>query len=775
MSYHGPSQESSTNLSGRNTGGKLPQYAYCKTGDLDYVTLHRAGHFNRQNKRLRKTVRAVPWRDDKELETVGRSLFSVLDFENDVSNEVNDDRQTLPPTTTSELLLEEAFATISVWKSRSALDGLPHAIESTAALAQIYWKDSQRRMLRLMTTMPSNKKWSNSYSSPSVMDLRLAYSAAIVRCINGFADSLQQQRATAASVSALCGQLGIPSWLVDTRHESSHNALPNIEVLRLSASTLLEFMKSEYWIPRCPEWNNNDDKFEPNLIESKGRPAETPNAAPKNLESESEKLIDILIEYDICASNWDTNRATTTDENGTACDKMSSFASNKQRNKRKKESLSAPPKTRILPYDPLFGESGTLDSSDDDGSSGAGYTSNKQTKLNKPAVNSIWGSSVGTNSNRYMLLELDFSKKKKKKGRDKDKKKQQLSKPNNIKKKRGEKSPTDYAKLFVRSVCSPQDGYLLANQYLIWGGVGGAPLGRGVLIPESEVAFPATAHGVTKCWQRYSPLIHVISRAWPGFAACMTTHLIDRMLSIEDISMADENDTNQMKQRLELWQGQTRSLFFLSAWIRLLLSQRFVAALDQRLSVTSLFKNVNPLELPLARFDHLKSLGYSLNSLLDRCYHFNDNKTNSTCSNPGLIKAIQDVIQNLEAILGENKTRNFGYSETLFADEAPSLSNCSEVDKHDDDSKVDTKTPASAMSLDEMEKLLLLDNNNNDQIKVERAHETKVGYTESKQADIQSSGETMVHETKPLTQRSAWVQCDSWDACAIGTLPGYPC
>ena len=83
-------------------------------------------------------------------------------------------------------------------------------------------------------------------NSVSVMELRLAYSSAIVRCINGFSDSLQQQRAMAASVANLCGQLGIPSWLVDTRHESSHNTLPNLEVLRLSTSTLLEFMKSEY-------------------------------------------------------------------------------------------------------------------------------------------------------------------------------------------------------------------------------------------------------------------------------------------------------------------------------------------------------------------------------------------------------------------------------------------------------------------------------------------------------------------------------------------------
>ena len=45
----------------------------------------------------------------------------------------------------------------------------------------------------------------------------------------------------------------------------------------------------------------------------------------------------------------------------------------------------------------------------------------------------------------------------------------------------------------------------VAFQFLVWGGIGGAPTGRGVLIPGSPAAFPASSEGITKCWQRYTP------------------------------------------------------------------------------------------------------------------------------------------------------------------------------------------------------------------------------------------------------------------------------
>jgi len=764
--------------------------------------MDRAGHFNRLNKRLRKTVRIVPWRDEWELREVGMALLSVLehndnDTNNDPTQQWNDTQQELPPPPpTTEMCPEEAFAMISVWKSRlSSQDGLPHAIDSTAALAQVYRRDSQRRIQRQrlsMMTAPNNNN-----NGVSVMELRLSYSASIVRCINGFADSLQQQRAMAASVSSLCGQLGIPSWLVDTRHESSHNALPNLEVLRLSASTLLEFMKIEFWIPRCIKSNTNDDNERSTTsmdsaaaglsisVESEahthggGNPL---NVVQNNSSGErgtnDRSPIDCLVRYKACASAWATTRTTGADNNGTKT-KGGNSATPPTRRKRKKKTQVAPPKTTILPYDPLFGEVALSSSDDDGGGDGDDVKDVMDDDLNldKPVVNSFWGSSVGTNTNRYLLL--DISKKRKNKGKEKKKPIQ-----NNPKKRKGEKSPNDCAKLFVQSVSSPQKGYAIAIQYLVWGGIGGAPIGRGVLIPGSEIAFPATPQGVSNCWQRYSPLVHVVSRTWPGFAACMITHLVDCVISIEDSSSVYDKDNRQFIQRQELDVGSIRKLFFLYAWIRLILSQRFVAALDRTFSVkNTTTKNTNPLDLPLAQSDHLESLGYPLNSLLDRCRRCNDynhivsNDKNSLKSqssfttNSESMGTSRDIIHNLETILGAKMTQSFGYSDNSVV--LQNTNNTSEPSllrnepKIDDGvtTQIDIKKSAGAMSLDEMEAMLLSEDNG-----------SKDQEDESKGAITEASMETAEEETQalPTKRRPAWVRCRRWDACAIGTLPGFP-
>ena len=731
MSYYGPASQGSPKSKRQAT--RLPQYDYSQDPDHNLASLHRVGHFNRHNKRLRRTFRIVPWRTEGELQAVGKALLSVLDPTNQSNNE-----GLTPP---KEMSPEEAFCVVSVWKSR--LEGLPHAIESTAALAQIYWRDSQRRALR-----------SKGFSSfdVSVIELRLAYSASIVRCINGFADILQQQRAMASSVSNLCRQLGIPSWVVDTRHESAHNALPNLEVLRLSASTLLEFMRSEYWTPRCPEWNNGNNE---SPIPSESETLPSKNSSP----------VDFLLKYKACALDWAKARGATIDD----------IEAKGTTGKRKKK--SSPPKTTILPYDPLFGEYGTLgDSSDDDDSDGTDDNSNIESKLDKPVVNSIWGSSVGTNKNRYILLDISTTKKKKK-----DQKKQKKS-IKDVKKKKGEKSPTDCAKLFIQSVSSLQEGYAIATQYLIWGGVGGAPMGQGALISCSDDVFPATPDGVTMCWQLYSPLVHVISRTWPGFAANMITTLVDCVLSIEDSTSSQENDTDQCTQEQD--GGSTRKLYFLSAWIRLLLSHRFVAALDQNLSLKSISsKYDNPLELPLAQLDHLECLGYPLNSLLDRCRGGNKHSTVSTVPDPGLMETSRSVIHCLETILGEIKVDIFGDLETIQSPQddhekaLPSISERLEEKKHGTTNNNEPEISSSAMSLDEMEKMLLLDDNDNDNSN-EPATTTEPIINESsnvvEQSLIELPDTKFTRKQQALIRRPAWIKCERWDACSIGSLPGYP-
>jgi ribosomal biogenesis protein LAS1 len=85
----------------------------------------------------------------------------------------------------------------------------------------------------------------------SIMSLRLAYAATIIRGVNGIADALVQNRSMESgmsnSVSYLCSLLGLPSWIVDLRHDASHKDLPSLIVLRLASKTLLEFLLDRYW------------------------------------------------------------------------------------------------------------------------------------------------------------------------------------------------------------------------------------------------------------------------------------------------------------------------------------------------------------------------------------------------------------------------------------------------------------------------------------------------------------------------------------------------
>lgn len=75
---------------------------------------------------------------------------------------------------------------------------------------------------------------------------RLALSSAISRAVNGATESAQTGK-HAASVATLASRLGIPRFVVDLRHESSHGELPNAHLLRQGAQQLLSWLQSAYW------------------------------------------------------------------------------------------------------------------------------------------------------------------------------------------------------------------------------------------------------------------------------------------------------------------------------------------------------------------------------------------------------------------------------------------------------------------------------------------------------------------------------------------------
>ena len=132
--------------------------------------------------------------------------------------------------------LTSAIDQVSIWRNR--IDRIPHVIDTTCSLSELLLQDVNR------STEPDE-------TTASITSLRLAYAATIIRGVNGIADALVQNRSMESgmsnSVSYLCSLLGLPSWIVDLRHDASHKELPTLVVLRLASKTLLEFLLDRYW------------------------------------------------------------------------------------------------------------------------------------------------------------------------------------------------------------------------------------------------------------------------------------------------------------------------------------------------------------------------------------------------------------------------------------------------------------------------------------------------------------------------------------------------
>jgi Las1-like len=129
--------------------------------------------------------------------------------------------------------VQEALERVEVWRLRCGGPGfVPHSVESTHALAACLCEDRYP-------------------SGPTLSDATLAlmYASAVTRTVNGLTDVLQQSRAVAASVAHLGRLLGLPAWIIDIRHQATHNAMPSLPILRTAAQTLLSYLDQVYWTP----------------------------------------------------------------------------------------------------------------------------------------------------------------------------------------------------------------------------------------------------------------------------------------------------------------------------------------------------------------------------------------------------------------------------------------------------------------------------------------------------------------------------------------------
>lgn len=128
---------------------------------------------------------------------------------------------------------QRALSRVAAWRSRAQL---PVAISATVQLLEI----------QLHERIAQHHHHGVGVASRSHMELSLQYSAAVVRCVNGLVDSAQKGT-YAMAVSGLAQRIGIPLWIVDLRHESTHNQMPSLPVLRFAAQHLLAWLRSNYW------------------------------------------------------------------------------------------------------------------------------------------------------------------------------------------------------------------------------------------------------------------------------------------------------------------------------------------------------------------------------------------------------------------------------------------------------------------------------------------------------------------------------------------------
>ncbi|KAF8334244.1 Las1-like-domain-containing protein [Cantharellus anzutake] len=154
--------------------------------------------------------RRVPWASISELEEVCSWIFS------DAADEVSK---------------RKALAKLAAWRVATVL---PHSIEST-------W-------LILGAVLLDHSAVRREVNGSSFLGVRQAYALAIVRTVNGLVDPLQKSL-YAKPLSYLAGRIGLPQWLVELRHATTHEALPSLELLREAATQSMSWIFQNYWIP----------------------------------------------------------------------------------------------------------------------------------------------------------------------------------------------------------------------------------------------------------------------------------------------------------------------------------------------------------------------------------------------------------------------------------------------------------------------------------------------------------------------------------------------
>ncbi|XP_031449810.1 ribosomal biogenesis protein LAS1L isoform X3 [Phasianus colchicus] len=183
-------------------------------------------------------------------------------------------------------LQQEALDRVSAWKSRYG-PKMPLAVDCTAELIRCKALDSSGKL--------------RSH------ELILSYGLALVRFVNLITE--RKQKMVSVPLRKLAIEVGIPTWVVDLRHELTHGKLPRLALCRKGCDVVLDWLRKTYWSRQlgnnlCEESEEEDEEEEQEEMEtntelgSETWEIQTPQHEVCQKHKEfHEKVRDVLISY----------------------------------------------------------------------------------------------------------------------------------------------------------------------------------------------------------------------------------------------------------------------------------------------------------------------------------------------------------------------------------------------------------------------------------------------------------------------------------------------
>lgn len=134
-----------------------------------------------------------------------------------------------------------ALQRVSAWRGRYA-NSSPVAVDCTADLVRCQVLDRSGQL--------------------DAEDLVLLYGAGLVRFVNLITE--RQQGRTARPLRRLAGNLDIPEWVVNLRHDVTHRKLPTLPWCRKGCKVVLEWLQQKYWSRQLgggphEDWDSESD------------------------------------------------------------------------------------------------------------------------------------------------------------------------------------------------------------------------------------------------------------------------------------------------------------------------------------------------------------------------------------------------------------------------------------------------------------------------------------------------------------------------------------